>query len=267
MEWQQQYTKLRRNHEKIWTNYLSYHPSDFTEITIQNSDGHATIVKETEKNKMYFCTASQDSFVNLIKQAPNNTVFNYAYRKENDLLPLTEAAGLKKYATYSRSTICYHSNPYLEKEIPRRQILQKMYDPECGEFPTEENIPELDELCHQVFDPLCDDVFSYAEWKNVIANKEILVYKEAGEIIAFYVFRYEGKKLYSNLSVNIGGANTLYSMERRIFEEAWEKGIRVYYGWGNLDNYRAHTHTMTDDIVKKCAKSIEFLYCDTFYKQ
>ena len=267
MRWRQWYTDLRRNNEKIWTNYLSYNYPDDAGMAIQNSGGYATVIKETEKNSMYFVTASMESFADLVKQAPGNTVINYAYRTENDLMPLAEAAGLEKYATYLRSTICYHSNPYLEKEIPRRQVLQKMYDPECGEVPVEKDIPELNQLCHEVFDPLCDDVFNDKEWKEIIDNKEILVYREAGEITAFYIFRYEGKKLYSNMSVNIGGANTLYNMERRVFEEAWDKGIRVFYGWGNLDNHRAHTHATPDDIVKKCAKNIEHLYCDTFYKQ
>lgn len=267
MGWKQYYTDLKRSNKKIWTNYLFYdHPED-TGITIQNKDGYATVIKETDKNVMYFVTASPKSFVDLIEQAPANTVFNYAYRKENDLLPLSETAGLEKYATYLRTTICYHKNPYLEKEIPRRQVLQEMYDPKCGEIPTEADIPELDKLCREKFDPLCDDVFSEEQWESIVKNKEILVYREDGEITAFYVFRHEGKKLYSNMSLNIGAANTLYSMERRVFEEAWERGIRVYYGWGNLDNKRAHTHAMSTSIAEKCAKSIEHLYCDTFYKK
>lgn len=267
MEWKQWYTNLKRSNKKIWTNYLSYNNPDGEGITIKNNDGYATVIKEADKNVMYFVTASKEGFADLVKQAPKNTVLNYAYRKENDLLPLSEAAGLERYATYLRSTICYHKNPYLEKEIPRRLVLQEMYDSECGEVPTVADIPELDALCRKKFDPLCDDVFSESQWRAIVENKEILVFREAGEITAFYIFRYEGKKLYSNMSLNIAAANTLYNMERRVFEEAWEKGIRVYYGWGNLDNKRAHTHAMSTEIVKRCAKSIEHLYCDTFYKK
>ena len=100
----------------------------------------------------------------------------------------------------------------------------------------------------------------------MVKKKEILVYREAGEIIAAYIFHYQGKKLYSNTSMNLGGANILYNMERRIFEEAWNKGIRIFYGWGNLANVRAHTHTLPEIVARKCADRIEHLYCDTFYK-
>lgn len=269
MEWRDKYTQLRRRYGKVITNYLTYEPGLDAELQIEVEDGCATIVKKKDMNIMYFMAATEQTFRQLVDQMPSNTVVNFAYKnKEEDELELWAIhANLSKHATYRRTTLHYISNPYLEPEVPRRRILQKMYDPSCGEYPTLKDIPQMDSLWRELFDPLCDDVFSYEQWSEMVENKEILVYREAGEIIAAYVFHFQGRKLYSNTSMNLGGANILYNMERRIFQEAWDKGIRVFYGWGNLDNVRAHTHTLPAENVTKCADRIEYLYCDTFYKK
>lgn len=268
MDWRKKYTQLRNKYGKVYTNYLTYSPGEDPELYIEIEDGCATVVQKPDMNIMYFVASTADDFKKLVQKMPSNTVMNYAYKEKNqdEIEAWALEANLTKHATYMRTTFHYISNPYLEKEVPRRQILQKMYDPLCGEYPEIQDIPQMDSLWRELFDPLCDDVFSYKQWEEMVKKKEILVYREAGEIIAAYIFHYQGKKLYSNTSMNLGGANILYNMERRIFEEAWNKGIRIFYGWGNLANVRAHTHTLPEIVARKCADRIEHLYCDTFYK-
>ena len=183
----------------------------------------------------------------------------------NPLEEVFDRGNMNAYATYIRKTECYVDNPYQIPGTGRRALLSEMYDPNCGEYPTMEAAEELDALHRQVFDPLCDDMYTIDEWKEKIDKKEILVYRENGKIMAYYCFCLEGRKLYSNISVNTGNANILYNMERRIFEEMWDRGIRVYYAWFNEKNDKALRRENKNAIT--CIKSRELLYNFIYIKK
>ena len=99
---------------------------------------------------------------------------------------------------------------------------------------------------------------------EIIERKECLLYRENGNIVTFYVWRLEGRKLYSNLVLNEGAANFSYNLERRIFEEMWEKGIRIFYAWYNVKNKKAlkRGNANTDKLIK----SNEIIYNDIYIK-
>ena len=162
------------------------------------------------------------------------------------------------------NTTTYLNNPYEVTEKGRRAILQEMYDPAQGEFPQEKDAEEIYQLCLKNFDPVIDDVFSIEEWRKAIVNKECLVVKENGKIITIYKWCMEGKKLYSNLVINLGTANLLYNLERCIFEKYWEEGMRTAYAWINISNKKALKRgpKYEHDIIK----SKKLLY-DTIYKK
>lgn len=267
--WRQEMTRIKRENGSVITNFtMASAEEEACEKVYKAESYYATLYKDIDKYVLCFAVASLDDLHNLIEMIPANTVINVVYRKDCELHDFLISEGLLLHATYQRTSIRYKSNPYLQPEkSKRRQILPKMYDPHCGEYPNEEDAQELDDLCRTVFDPLCDDMFSIEEWKEKIRNKEILVYRDEGKITAYYLFRQEGKKLYSNMSVNIGAANTLYNMERRIFEEMWDKGIRTFYGWGNLSNKKAKKHAMQSEAVLVCAETINRNFCDTYYKK
>lgn len=267
----QEMTRIKREYGMAITNFtMNSAEEESCEEIYKSKSYYAVLYKDIDKYVLSFVVASLEDLHNLIELMPNNTVINILYRKidECDLDAFLKSEGLLLHATYQRTSIRYKSNPYLcPEKSKRRQILPKMYDPECGEYPDLEDAEELDCLCRKVFDPLCDDMFSIDEWKEKIENKEILVYRDEGKITAYYMFRLEGKKLYSNMSVNIGAANTLYNMERRIFEEMWNKGIRTFYGWGNLKNKKARKHAMQSEAVLTCAEAVNRSYCNTYYKK
>lgn len=266
--WKQEMARIKREKGVAITNFTMSSVEEEKCDYIYSADTYyATLYWDIDKYELNFVVASLEDLHNLIETIQGNTVIPILYKEDCELKSFFTSIGVELYATYQRTTICYKSNPYLIPEkSKRRQLLPKMYDPKCGEFPHEKDAEEIDRLCRKVFDPLCDDMFTIEEWKEKIRSKNVLVYKDDGEITALYVWCLEGKKLYSNMSVNIGAANTLYNMERRVFEEMWNKGIRVFYGWGNLENMKAKTHAMSEFAVEKCAKSINRLFCDIYYK-
>ena len=95
-------------------------------------------------------------------------------------------------------------NPYDIPETGRRKLLVELYDSVCKEYPQLSDVQELYELTLSTFDPLTDDIPTVEQWKNIIENKECVIHREEGKIISYYVYRLEGKKLYSNITLNRG---------------------------------------------------------------
>lgn len=267
-KWMQERARIKRETGNVITNFTtSSVPEDVCEKVYRAETYYATLYWNIDKYVLEFVVATKDDLRTLIELIPNNTIINIVYKDKCDLDDFFASEGLSLYASYQRNVTRYKSNPYLLPEVSkRRQILPKMYDPACGEYPDSKDAEELDQLHRQVFDPLCDDMFTIDEWKEKINNKEILVYRERGKITAYYCFRLEGQKLYSNMSVNIGAANTLYNMERRIFEEMWNKGIRVFYGWFNLKNVKAKNHGIAPQAANRCVESSSRSFCNTYLK-
>lgn len=212
-------------------------------------------VERFRKRILFAYVDSEDGrkdFLILMKAITPGCVCEYLQRGsvDNDFKIVQEAvddcditdvflqAGFEIYKKYVRITTTYISNPMLIPETGRRKVLYEMYEP-MGEYPNASDAEELYLMNKEIFDRNSDDVFTIDEWKQIIDNKRCLVYKENGKITTYYVWELQGKKLYNNISVNLGPANYLYNMERRIFEEFWEKGIRTYYAWFDTNNKTA----------------------------
>ncbi len=200
------------------------------------------ILKHEYYNRAFFYTNSIDDLKRLLDSVDIPFLLFWNCKKlEDDTL---KNLGLSLYSTYVRDTVRYDKNPYLEEETnKRRAILQDMYDPDCGEYANEGDAEELLRLSVELFDELSDEIPSLDEWREICRNNECILYRESNEkegnpIIAFYVWHLEGKKLYSRMSANKYTANILYNLERRVFTEYFDKGIRIFYGWSDY-NYSA----------------------------
>lgn len=260
-----------RTLKKTWgsteTNFYPGVADDEQEAEVfENERALVFIVQEPNRRRAFFAFAEEDSLKDLLLKIPEGTITEYIHKqKKNPLEQLFKDSNMEQYALYIRSTLCYHANPFTIPETGRRKLLMEMYDPSCGEYAKEEDAAELYELTKETFDILCDDVFTMDQWKEIIANQECLLYRENGKIITFYVFRLEGKKLYSNMSVNKGPANHLYNLERRIFEEMYDKGIRIFYAWYNNKNYKALKRGNKN--ADKVIKSKQIIYNQIFIKK
>lgn len=258
---------LKKNCGSIQTNFYPGVASDEQEAEVfENEKALVFIVQEPNRKRAFFAFAEEDSLKDLLLRIPTGTITEYIHKqKTNPLEQLFKDSNMEQYALYIRSTLCYCANPFTIPETGRRKMLMEMYDPSCGEYAKEEDAAELYELTKESFDILCDDVFTIDQWKEIIANQECLLYRENGKITTFYVFRLEGKKLYSNMSVNKGPANYLYNLERRIFEEMYNKGIRIFYAWYNCKNNKALKRGNKD--ADKVIKSQEIIYNQVFIKK
>lgn len=231
-------SELKRQHKKLYTNVIWSNLDEDKETTFfESKKGIVFIVQETNKDKVYYAVSEREELIPLLEDVPVGAVLEYRYRKENDMDSILHCAGLKSYANYFRVTTIYQENPY-GKETGRRKLLNELYDPDCAEYPKLEDAKELEQLTRKMFDPLTDDVYSLDEWKEIIKRKECLVIREAGKIVTYFVWRLEGKKLYCNISLNLGPANYMYNLERKVFDCVWAAGVRISYAWFNEENVR-----------------------------
>lgn len=260
--------KLKKNYGKIETNLMPGIVDDEVEAEAcyENEKALAFIVQEPNRKRAFFAFTEEEPCKELLSMLPAGTILESVSRTDtNPFEHIFNDSGMERYALYYRVTSCYFDNPYLIPEKGRRALLMEMYDPTCGEYAKEEDVTELYELTRKNFDPLCDDVFTIEQWKEIVSRNECLYYREDGKIVAFYVWRLEGKKLYSNMAVNEGPANYLYNLERRVFEEMWNKGIRIFYAWFNCKNTKAIRRGNED--TAKVAKPPEIIYNHVFIKK
>lgn len=258
---------LKKRVGRIKTNYVT---GDVTKGEIElikvKEDGFCFIVTESFRKKGFFCAKNEETaIVDILSELPEDCVIQYTYRKENDLQDYLTKAGFSAYATYVRVTISYLETPFSIPEKGRRKLLQEMYDPNMVEYASIEDAEEIMQINKDTFDNVCDDVYTVEEWREIIKNRECVIVKEDGKIVSYYVWRIEGKKMYSNISVNKGSANLLYNLERYIFEQAWEQGIRVYYAWYNTKNVKALKRG--NKSAEKVMKSVQRIYCDFWTKE
>ena len=236
---------------------------DYAVVCLKNAI--AILVKDRNRTSAFFVASDEENLKKLLLELPKETYIEHFHEDiEDSLRGVFEAGQYKYYAEYVRETTTYLKNPYEIVEKGRRAILQEMYNPLQGEVPQEQDAESIYRLCLDVFDPVIDDVFSVEEWRKAIVDKECLVVKKGGEVIALYKWCIEGNKLYSNLAVNLGSADLLYNMERRIFEKYWEEGIHTAYGWINILNAKALRRK--PPCPTNIVKSKNVLY-DTIYKK
>lgn len=236
----QELSNLKKEYGRLITNIVPGAMRQDSEYEIlRRSDGMIVKACEPYRTRGYFAAKNEESLEVLMKDLPENIIFEWIYRDENVLEEIMERAGLSHYATFVRRTRVWRENPYRIAASGQNAFLQELYDPDFGEYAKPEDAKELWELSCSVFDVNCDDVFTIEEWEKIIARREVLVGRVGGRIVACYVWRLEGNKLYSNISINLSSADILYNLERRIFDEMWDRGIRVFYAWKNMENYKA----------------------------
>lgn len=262
---QKKVNELKRNYGKLQSNIIWMNLREAQiDYAYQNPRAIVFTVQEPFRVRGYFAGVDGESIAEVLQMLPKGTVVEYLFREENDMKQCFENGSLDEYACYIRQTCIYAENPYHMPETGNQKLLQESYDPDFGEYPQEADVEELYQLMKDTFDPICDDMFTRERWKEIIDNKECLIGRHNNKIVSVYVWRLEGKKMYINIMINRGPANYRYNLERYVFEQIWEAGVRCTYVWCNVKNERAVKHWI--ERAARESKSSETLYNGVFVK-
>ncbi len=241
--------RFKRSNHKTYGNIptlsMGDHKGSFG--LIECPEGLVIIRDEGWKRNAYFLVSSLDELDGVLSCLGEGDIVEYQYREEDDTKRRLDENRLSSYACFIRITSKFETNPYLENGAGWKRILNRMYDPGIFEIATDSDVELLKKITDHTFDPICYGRVSDAEWDTIIREKRCLVVRDDDGIESFYVWRLEGKKLYGELGYNRGMAINLYSMERWVFEKAWKKGIRVYYGWMDVNNDMARKRSMLEE--------------------
>lgn len=213
--------KIKAERKKIIQNYyMNYNNTDM-EFDVYQGEG-TVVFCCMDGNGVYRCFFYSNApkvLSSILSSLQKDTIVDYLSRvKEEDHSWLTEA-GFLPYALYIRVGKKIE-DPGIEKTRELMEFFSGMYDSQCGQYATLEDLESLHHLILQVFDckkehcPTKEDLVEY------IKNKWVLIYKEDNEILTYFVYQIIGKRYYSNLSYNAITADILYNLERRAREEA-----------------------------------------------
>lgn len=271
VEVQKEINRLKKKEGKLISNIVlsQIEPEEEAEV-LRDEKGIVIVVQEPNRKRAYYAVSDISVLVSLLQRVENGVILECLHREEtaNEMEKFFVKSGFAFYKKYVRITVCYHQNPYTIPEKGRRKIVQEMYDSSYGEYPVEEDAQELFQLTREVFDPLTDDVFTLERWKDIIQKKECILCREQGRIISYYVWQLEGKKLYSNITVNLGPANYSYNIERRVFEHMWNNGVRVYYAWFDMKNAKAlNRFNQLNENAEQCIKSCSYMFNSIYIKE
>ena len=270
MKIEQVQDKIREYKKKggLITNYITGAVPAGTDVEfVEEGNNLVFWCPERFRVRAFYAGCDEKEISSLLKNAPDECVLEEVYRElgNNTHHSIIEEGGFTLCDTAVRKSFTYHTHPGTIPETGKRKLLVKLYDPTFGEMAKEEDAEELFEINKEVFDPQVDEVMTLDEWREVIQKKECILFRAKGKIVTYYVFRKEGTKLYSHLSVNKGPANFLYNIERRIFEECWKEGMRTNYWWVSLNNESAMTRM--NEHHMDAVKHASFIYNDIFIKR
>lgn len=188
--------------------------------------------------RVYFYSCDEYELIQLLQKVPQGTILDYICKVGQAPCSVIEKAGFHLLASY-----CKRQLPLNEMDqVPdskKGKMLFDMYNPDCGDYASLEDLIPLQKLLLDVFDPKVDHLYSDDELREMIKNKEIILYKTKDQISCFFVFKREGKRLYAAFSYNNATADILYSIERRERDNARRMGMKVMYAWFNEENYKA----------------------------
>ncbi len=211
--------------------------------------GNSTVVfwgNDSMVARVYFYSCDKDELIQLLREVPPKSVLDYICKTGQVPRKEIESAGFHQVASYCKRQLMLNQMDKVP-ESKKEKMLFDMYNPDCGDYATIEDLIPLQKLILSIFDPKVDHLYSNDELREMIENKEIILYKTKDQISCFYVFKREGKRLYSAFSYNNATADILYSIERRERDNARKIGMKVMYAWFNEENYKALRRTALED--------------------
>lgn len=239
-----QISMLRKNKDKFISNYYMNYNDSQQEFDIWS--GEETIVFCVDEEKLYRCffaTTNPDELNKILKKLPVGTVLDYVAKKQIQDFSWTRSG------FYHLTTLARFTNPDITKErskTKREKFLEQFYDENCGIFATQQDLDELYELLYSVFDYRVSRLPSKYELSEMIEKNWVLIYREK-KIVAFLIYKIEGKKYYGYQIYNEGTADITYNLECKAVNYAIQQyGVKSSYAWVEIDNAAANMRVGAD---------------------
>lgn len=230
-----------RNRKSILSNYYGQlkkedgHIMDF----FQTDNAIVFTVKVNEVIYGYFYGSQPEEIRGLLKKLPKDTIVEYIAKAESTIDNLFTETGFQKYAVFER-LIDPNLSDFFDTEKNRYGCLFQRFVPtekQCQEYyAVPEDADETLALLHASFDKYVGHFPTKEELLQDIDEKHVLLYREENRIMALHIYRLEGKKYYSYISINKGSFFMMYSLLAIAIKDACTSGASYGYCWVKENN-------------------------------
>lgn len=189
--------------------------------------------------RVFFYSVKDSEVRKLLQMTPENAVMDIISPQKEEQKRWEKLTGFSSYAVYGRFGRKIAGTEE-EKKRFKREPLDRFYKEEYGIPAVREQLEEIQQVLEDHFDAGADHLYSKQEMAELIDKKRVWIHSEEGRITTIFVYRIEGKKFYSNISLNDSTADVLYSIQKKVLLNAIEEfKVLYYYGWIRINNRQA----------------------------
>ncbi len=239
-EIQQRIRLIQQKGVAVITNY--YNQPGLAEKEFHTWLTEFTIIFWTQDDsvvRVFFYSCHEEELRKGLQTMPDGAVVD-VISKESDIADVwKKRTGYSLHSVYGRFGYPL-GNVEAEKERFGAMKLDRFFDAELGIIAQKDDLQEIQRLLYDTFDPCSDHLLLDDELETLIKEGFVWLEREDDKICTIFIYRIEGKKFYSNISLNYSTADVLYSIQKKALLYAIEKyQVTYFYGWISLSNKQA----------------------------
>jgi hypothetical protein len=206
----------------------NYFGQSLASTVVEASLGEKAVVfsdRDTDFRHIYFVAGDSAELRRLMTDLPREPmVLDYlAKTPDQEFLSLFESVGFRLRASYR------HLSGVMPKALATKTQTA---------FAREEEAPELRARMPRDLDRFCDHFPGTDELRQMIVNKQVLVYRIEGRIAGYFVYKITGVRCHLNYWATEAQVDPSCSIDLllRCYAELAGKGVKYVYAWVDSKN-------------------------------
>lgn len=230
--------EIKKNNKFCITNFFDNIKTELELVEYYEEKNSITfVVNDNLVRRGYFYSSDYVELCDLLSECSKDTFFEIITKKQDDNMEkvLTDA-GCQKYATFKRlSNGRVSDNLFLNIPMELANVNIEDY----GKLACQDDLEEIVNILYQIFDPRTSHISTKNEIVKLIELGNIIVEKANDEIIAFLVYKTEGRKFYINQVFNKGSKQIIHCILMNAILNSMKNGVNYIYSWIDEKNQRS----------------------------
>lgn len=191
-------------------------------------------IDDNEVYRLFFFTCDVKELNDTFSFFPVGAVIEYTGLTENPDIDFDSISCIEQIDSFKRYKTNLSNFGFKEK---LDNSFYKRFVNNCGEICSLSDFDEMKLLLGKIFDKRVSHLPNDEELGELIKNDNVFVVKNDEQIKTFWIFKKEGKRIYSYQAYNSIQGTYLQSMWFRLFEEFKDAGFRECYAWVSDKNF------------------------------
>lgn len=230
-------SSIKRGKNNYYDSNIFLVPNNIS-FSLSNDDALVYVWDDKGVQRVYFAASDPNALKSLLETLPPGTGIEMIGSEVNaETENAITSAGFSLFETYARASI------YNLKEDVYKNIPDKYQDVKCWDviqYAEKDHAEDIYNLLYNTFDPFTSHLPTFEEIRADIEKKNIVDVTEDGHVVAFIMFKIQGKKIYIEQIINQGKSLYMHALYMGILEKAMDDGINMAYTWVREGNDRAY---------------------------